>query len=71
MMVERALGLWEAGKNTVEKKIVSLKEIETETLLKTLAECHFNRSEAARRLGIGRNTLWRKLKKIKEKNDIV
>jgi len=69
MMVERALGLWEAGKNTVEKKIVSLKEIETETLLKTLAECHFNRSEAARRLGIGRNTLWRKLKKIKARNN--
>ncbi len=71
MMIERALGRWKIGKPTDRKKALSLMELETETILKTLAECHFNRSETARRLGIGRNTLWRKLKKIKAKNQIV
>lgn len=70
MMVERALGQWEISKNRIDKKTKSLTELETETILKTLAECHFNRSETARRLGIGRNTLWRKLKKIKAKKTI-
>lgn len=69
MMIERALGQWKIGKPTSRKKTLSLTELETETILKTLAECHFNRSETARRLGIGRNTLWRKLKKIKGKGD--
>ncbi len=67
MMIERALGQWKIGKAIGKRKSVSLIELETETILKTLAECHFNRSETARRLGIGRNTLWRKLKKIKTK----
>lgn len=68
MMIERALGLWKIGKPTNRRKSPSLIELETETILKTLAECHFNRSETARRLGIGRNTLWRKLKKIWARN---
>ncbi len=70
MMIERALGLWSIGKKQGKTKSPSLTELENELILKTLAECHFNRSETARRLGIGRNTLWRKLKKIKaEKNE--
>lgn len=68
MMIERALGQWEIGKRRDKKTSISLSELETEVILKTLAECHFNRSETARRLGIGRNTLWRKLKKIKSTN---
>ncbi|MGC8737712.1 MAG: helix-turn-helix domain-containing protein [Candidatus Hydrogenedens sp.] len=69
MMIQRALGQWKTGKTMLEKKSVTLMELETETILKTLAECHFNRSETARRLGIGRNTLWRKLKKMKLKDN--
>jgi ActR/RegA family two-component response regulator len=34
---------------------------EQQHVLRTLRECGGNRSEAARRLGIGRTTLWRKL----------
>jgi transcriptional regulator of acetoin/glycerol metabolism len=34
-----------------------------ELLFATLQESGWNRSEAARRLGIDRSTLWRKMKK--------
>lgn len=65
MMIERALGLWKIGKDHSKNTSITLAEIESEIILKTLAECHFNRSKAAKRLGIARNTLWRKLKTIK------
>ncbi|RME27016.1 MAG: hypothetical protein D6806_05285, partial [Deltaproteobacteria bacterium] len=35
--------------------------VERDHIMRTLADCGGNRSEAARRLGIGRNTLARKL----------
>ncbi len=38
-----------------------LKEAEKEILLKALRECHWNRSLAAKKLGIGRRTLYDKL----------
>jgi propionate catabolism operon transcriptional regulator len=37
-------------------------ELEIEMIRRVLAECEGNRDEACRRLGIGRTTLWRKLK---------
>ncbi len=43
-----------------------LAEVEAEHILDTLRRCRYNRSEAARALGIGRNTLWRKLKALEE-----
>ena len=43
-----------------------LAEVEAEHILATLRRCRYNRSEAARVLGIGRNTLWRKLKTFEE-----
>jgi two-component system response regulator HydG len=42
---------------------VPLEEVEKETILKTLAAAAGNKSEAARRLGITRKTLHKKLKK--------
>ena len=45
---------------------VTLEEVETRHILATLRRCRHNQSEAARILGIGRNTLWRKRKKIRE-----
>jgi Nif-specific regulatory protein len=39
-----------------------LAEVERDHILRTLKACNNNRTEAARRLGIGRNTLARKLK---------
>jgi len=44
----------------------SLEEIEKTTILRTLAEAGYNKSEAARRLGITRKTLHKKLKKYNE-----
>lgn len=40
----------------------TLEEIEAEAIRQTLKHCKQNQTEAAKRLGIGRNTLWRKLK---------
>ena len=40
----------------------SLGELEREHILRTLDACSGNQQEAAKRLGIARNTLWRKLK---------
>lgn len=40
-----------------------LKRLEREHIFNILAECSWNHSQAADRLGIARNTLWRKLKK--------
>ena len=39
-----------------------LRDVEREHILTTLRECHGNQAKAAELLGIGRNTLWRKLK---------
>jgi len=39
-----------------------LKRLEKEYILNVLTECSENHSQAAKRLGIARNTLWRKLK---------
>lgn len=41
----------------------TLEEIETRVIQNVLAACHGNRSDAARRLGISRSTLWRKLER--------
>ena len=60
----------QANRETIEnseafpkKEPVSLEEAERETILRTLASVEGNKSEAARRLGITRRTLHKKLKK--------
>ncbi|HNN90949.1 MAG TPA: sigma-54-dependent Fis family transcriptional regulator [Pseudomonadota bacterium] len=45
---------------------LSLQDVEARYVAHTIARCHGNRSEAARILGIGRNTLLRKLKESHE-----
>ena len=62
LMVQRAAA---SGHPTVPEPEVeqrSLKAMERAHILDTLRLSKYNRAEAARRLGIGRNTLWRKLK---------
>jgi len=42
---------------------MSLVAVETKHILSVLEHCHWNRTRAARELGIGYNTLWRKMNK--------
>ena len=68
LMVQRAL----ARKSSDDARhapasdgsIRTLETVEAEHILETLRRCKNNQAKTARALGIGRNTLWRKLKKI-------
>lgn len=62
MMVARALA--QQPSRAREEAILTLEEAETRHIRETLRRCHHNQADAARRLGIGRNTLWRKMKKM-------
>jgi DNA-binding NtrC family response regulator len=64
LMVRRAAGATPAVAEHVDR---TLEEVETEHILDTLRRCKNNRSEAARVLGVGRNTLWRRLKQIQQR----
>jgi transcriptional regulator of acetoin/glycerol metabolism len=46
------------------RNLTVLEESERDTIIKTLAEVSGNRSEAAARLGIGRTTLYRRLRQL-------
>jgi len=59
MAVQRALA---SGAAAVEDQR-PLEEVEMEHIQRVLRKCKNNQAKAARMLGIGRNTLWRKLKK--------
>jgi len=69
IMVRRALDTEYAAPATPEpgqEDFLSLAEAETRHILDTLQRCRNNQSKTARVLGIGRNTLWRKLKKVEK-----
>jgi len=63
--IERAFGTSEGGDAEVEisSRATSIKTIEWERINEVLAQSDFNVSEAARRLGMHRRTLARKLEK--------
>ncbi|MCX5770904.1 MAG: hypothetical protein NTZ09_11620 [Candidatus Hydrogenedentes bacterium] len=66
LMVERA-GASVAGGSVASQPQaqITIDDAESRLILSTLRQCKYNRTKAARALGIGRNTLWRKLKRIK------
>lgn len=66
LMVERAVGAGTgaAAAPRTESAPKSLAEMEEEHIRAVLRHCKYNRAKAARVLGIGRNTLWRKLKRM-------
>ncbi len=72
LMVERALAApgheHAPGQGTAMDEIVTLEETETKHIQQVLRLCKHNRAKAARLLGIGRNTLWRKLKKVDQRS---
>jgi DNA-binding NtrC family response regulator len=61
LMVRRALG---ASPVEPGRAVRTLEAVETEHILAVLRHCKNSRAKAARLLGVGRNTLWRKLKRI-------
>ncbi len=48
-----------------QQENLTLAEAERRFILETLRRCKYNQARAARMLGIGRNTLWRKLKQMR------
>ncbi|MDZ7360477.1 MAG: sigma 54-interacting transcriptional regulator [candidate division KSB1 bacterium] len=61
-VVDLPAPLREAAGTTARTTRPPLKEIERQYILDTVAACNGNYEEAAKVLGIGRTTLWRKLK---------
>jgi DNA-binding NtrC family response regulator len=61
LMVRRALG---EHRPESAPEMTTLDEVETRHILSVLRQCNNNQGKAARVLGIGRNTLWRKLKRV-------
>jgi len=53
------------GMSPSRENWLDLEEVETRHILETLRLCRNSYTETAKRLGIGRNTLWRKLKRIR------
>lgn len=64
IMVRRALEWSGRDKQTrtMGEDLRPLREVEKEYIQHVLRQCKHNQAKAARILGIGRNTLWRKLK---------
>lgn len=54
----------QAGSPDSARRNTSLKQVEAEIILRTLEETGGNKAEAARRLGISKSTLWRRLKQL-------
>ena len=67
LMVARALNAGKAPPPAAgnDAEAASLEDAERRHIEAVLRDCRGNRAEAARRLGIGRNTLWRKLRRYK------
>ncbi|MFP4500231.1 MAG: helix-turn-helix domain-containing protein [Candidatus Hydrogenedentota bacterium] len=55
----------ETPATTAHTALPSLAQVEREHIERVLRSCHFNHTQTARTLGIGRNTLWRKLKRYR------
>lgn len=66
LMVRRALGSTAAPREIDSRP---LDEVEAEHILDVVRQCKGNRAKAARLLGVGRNTLWRKLRAINARQD--
>ena len=66
LMVERAASGSAGGTAVANEphRQDRIDEAESKLILATLRQCKYNRTKAARTLGIGRNTLWRKLKRM-------
>lgn len=62
LMVERAAQPAKPVSSTITASDYSLAAVERAHILDVMRRCKYNQVKASRLLGIGRNTLWRKLK---------
>lgn len=65
-MVRRALAMQpgaSGAETSAEGELKTLEQVEFDYIRQVVRACKHNQARAARVLGIGRNTLWRKLKK--------
>jgi transcriptional regulator of acetoin/glycerol metabolism len=44
-----------------------LKDLEMEHILEVYRQCDYNQTETAKKLGISRTTLWRKMRRLQQK----
>ncbi|MFP6616760.1 MAG: helix-turn-helix domain-containing protein [Candidatus Hydrogenedentota bacterium] len=69
LAVSRALGgNAPSDLQPVQADLRTMESVEFEHIALALRLCHGNQAKAARALNIGRNTLWRKLKKMEQSN---
>ena len=66
--VERAASA-RGGHGDAGDAMRSLEDVEMEHIQRVLRGCKHNQAKAARILGIGRNTLWRKLKRAQQTSE--
>lgn len=66
LMVSRAVGERPRASDDDSQSLLPLREVERRHIRAVLRRCNYNRARAARVLGIGRNSLWRKLKQIRD-----
>lgn len=65
VLIQSALraGASSSEDNLTAEEMAPLEQVEMDYIQSVLRKCKHNQARAARVLGIGRNTLWRKLKK--------
>jgi len=69
LMVARALAQPARGPRDEEPAPATLAEMEQRHIARMLRHCNYNHTQAAKLLGIGRNTLWRKRKQTPRSPD--
>jgi DNA-binding NtrC family response regulator len=62
----RHIQRWSDRWEQMQGPVLSLRDFEREHILEVLEECEGNQAMAARKLQIGRTTLWRKMKEYQE-----
>lgn len=71
LMVSRACAAGDRAvpNETAARNVQTLAQTEKERIQAAMRACRNNQTEAAKALGIGRNTLWRKLKRIRYEDE--
>ena len=69
LMVRRALATKADSPGAAQSDLPTLEAVERAHIESVLRQCKHNQARAAKTLGIGRNTLWRKLKRWKNEDE--